>query len=322
MSGRIPSFPPAQQAQIIRAHQRDVIHVASLREQAENILRAWLGSRTLSRYDKEIELLVNLAYFGLTTGRAIQTLGEEYTGIWQHPLKLRLKGVQLALILLPTLPQYLLARFGSALNQRSLLLRNAVQAAVGVLEIVGGLNLAIFYLRGTYYDLVRRALGLRSVSATPENPQSRPPSYSLLGVLILVRLLYRLISHLKSSQTAASGLGDEQKRRVATTSGSVEPHIDGRTVSEILNAPDPDTAPTIPAEEDESTVLDVASIPPQIRAGRTCTLCLEERRGTCATECGHLFDWDCIYGWGREKSECPLCRQALDLTKLLPIRNL
>ncbi|KZV77528.1 hypothetical protein PENSPDRAFT_645173 [Peniophora sp. CONT] len=319
MPARIPTFPPAQQAQIIRAHQRDVIQVASLREEAENILRAYLGSRTLSRYDKEVELLVKLVYFGLTTGRAIQTLGEEYTGIWSHPSKSRLKGVQLASILLPTLPQYLLARFGSDLNAWSPSLKGAVQAVVGVLETAGELNLALFYLRGTYYDLIRRALGLRSVSATPENPQSRPPSYSLLGVLILVRLLYRLISYLRSSRASVS---EGQKRRVAASGGATEPHIDGRTVSEILSAPDPDTVPTIPAEEDEYTMLDVASIPPQVRAGRTCTLCLEERRGTCATECGHLFDWDCIYGWGREKSECPLCRQALDLTKLLPIRNL
>ena len=96
---------------------------------------------------------------------AIQTLGEEYTGIWPHPYKSRLKSVQLALILLSTLPQYLLARFGSELNARSPSLKNAVQTAVGVLETAGEVNLALFYLRGTYYDLVRRMLGLRSVSS-------------------------------------------------------------------------------------------------------------------------------------------------------------
>jgi len=54
-----PTFPPAQQAQIsvsvvwpfcshadcisVRANQRDLFHVASLKEQAEDVLRSWLG---------------------------------------------------------------------------------------------------------------------------------------------------------------------------------------------------------------------------------------------------------------------------------------
>ncbi|KAG5735672.1 hypothetical protein E4T56_gene6400 [Termitomyces sp. T112] len=80
------SFPSAQQAQIIRANQRDLYHVSSLRDQTESVLRSWLGTRWLTRWDKEVELLVKLAYYGITTGRAMQTLGEEYTDIWQSSL--------------------------------------------------------------------------------------------------------------------------------------------------------------------------------------------------------------------------------------------
>ena len=78
-----------------------------------------------------------------------------------------------------------------------------------------------------------------------------------------------------------------------------EPHIDDRPVSEILNV-DPEVG-DLAINYEELTVLDVESIPPDVRAGRICTLCLEERKGTCVTECGHLFDWECIYGWGREQ---------------------
>ncbi|KAI0047643.1 hypothetical protein FA95DRAFT_1582596 [Auriscalpium vulgare] len=317
MSARNLSFPAAQQAQIIRAHQRDIIHVSSLKEQTENILRSWLGSRWLTRYDKEVELLVKLGYLGLTTGRAIQTLGEEYTNIWSYSALSQSPRVRAGLILLPTIPAYLLARLGPSVASRSDRLKTLVRAAVVSLEVVSEVNLAIFYLRGSYYELVRRVLGVPHISGIPENPHTRPPSYSLLGVLIFIRLVHRLIAFLRSRSRKSI---ITEKR--SANANPEEPHIDARPVSSLLNVTDPQSDPAPSAEDDDLTILDVASLPPDVRAGRICTLCLEERTATCVTECGHLFDWNCIYGWGREKSECPLCRQSLDLTRLLPIYNL
>jgi len=101
-----------------------------------------------------------------------------------------------------------------------------------------------------------------------------------------------------------------------------ETFIDEEPVSSILQIVDPEGKPPIPAEEDERTYLDVSVIPADLRAGRNCTLCLEERTANCATDCGHMFCWDCIVGWAREKAECPLCRQSLSLIHLVPIYNL
>lgn len=156
------------------------------------------------------------------------------------------------------------------------------------------------------------------ISPTPENPHVRPPSYSLLGILILIRLLYRLVHYLRSRAHGAS----EKSRGKRSLDETRDMFIDDRLVSTMLEPVDPENVPVKPAEEDENTVLDVGAIPARARASRTCTLCLEERTDSCATECGHLFCWNCIVGWGREKAECPLCRQALNLTRLLPVYNL
>lgn len=322
---RVPIFPAAQQAQIIRAHQRDLIHVSSLKEQTESILRALLGSRWLTRYDKEVDLLVKITYQALTTGRAVQSLGEEYTDIWPHPGRIRIPHIRAALILLPTLPVYILARMAAMLPSMNGRLRGIVKDTTNALEVLMEINLAVFYLRGTYYDLIKRGLGMRHISAIPEDPHTRPPTYSLLGVLILVRLLYRGINVLRtrSSNHAPVDLASNSSGGAeAVYSVDDNPHIDARPISSLLNTVEADSAITFSAEEDKLTVMDMKAIPQEIRAGRTCTLCLEERTASCATECGHLFCWTCIYGWGREKSECPLCRQSLDLTRLLPIYNL
>jgi len=177
------------------------------------------------------------------------------------------------------------------------------------------------------------------ISATPIDPNTRPPSYSLLGVLILVRIGYRLLNYLRArSPQRAPSIADEKS---PCSSNPDEPHIDDRPVSTLLNY-DPEAELASADGTEKLTVLDLETVPASIRAGRTCTLCLEERTATCVTECGHIFDWNCIYSWGRERvrpcllwrylrgspdacfvqAECPLCRQSLNLTRLLPIYNL
>lgn len=135
----------------------------------------------------------------------------------------------------------------------------------------------------------------------PENPNARPPSYALLGILLGVRLLHRALKYLRarSAQSDADARLDGKGARSADEDEEI--FIDDRRVSSMLEAANQEDAPAVPAEEDEGTILDVSKIPPALRAGRNCTLCLEERTNSCATDCGHLFCWNCIVGWGREK---------------------
>lgn len=95
-----------------------------------------------------------------------QTLGEEYTDIWLNSARTQKRPsprLRAALILLPTLPSYLLSRWGShssATSKTGALLRKIPTA----LEVLSEINLAIFYLRGTYYGIVKRVLGVKYVS--------------------------------------------------------------------------------------------------------------------------------------------------------------
>jgi peroxin-10 len=113
--------------------------------------------------------------------------------------------------------------------------------------------------------------------------------------MIGVRLIHRSISYLNAEHPQNNG-----KERLNTPVPH-DSYLDDRRVSLLLNVKDPEGEPAKPAEEDERTALDVTAIPTELRASRICTLCLEERTDSCATECGHLFCWNCIVGWGREK---------------------
>ena len=96
----------------------------------------------------------------------IQTLGEEYTGVWQYSdLHDRVPSVSIraALILLSTLPSYVLARWGSGLSNLEPRVAKLLKTLPPVLEVVAEINLAVFYLKGQYYDVAKRLLGIRYV---------------------------------------------------------------------------------------------------------------------------------------------------------------
>ncbi|PAV22218.1 peroxisome assembly per8 [Pyrrhoderma noxium] len=264
-----PFISPAQQPQIIRANQRDLLYVYSLREQAENVFRSWLGNRWLSRWDKELELCSKLLYYGLTTGQGHQTLGEEYTNIWDFSTSER--GLpsarrRAALVFLPALPAYLISRFQSSLSGGNERVARILRLMPTFFDILSEINLAAFYFSGVYYNLVRRVLRVKHLSSIPENPNSRPPSYSLLGILIAFRLIHRLFSAIRDwrrSWTKESNTLETSSKgkQVLRNEKSSEASIDGIPISEIFeNAPN-DSTPPVPAEEDENTILDFERTP-------------------------------------------------------------
>lgn len=94
-----------------------------------------------------------------------QTLGEEYTDIWLHSSRERRRPsprLRAALILFPTLPSYLLSRWGSSISQASLI-GATLRKLPTAMEILSEISLAIFYLRGTYYSIVKRLLSIKYV---------------------------------------------------------------------------------------------------------------------------------------------------------------
>lgn len=198
------------------------------------------------------------------------------------------------------------------------------------------LTLAVFYFSGTYYELSKRVLSLRYVftRSVPDTPDRA--GYEVLGVLLVVQLAVQGYLHVRSTLQSSSVAARERAAAIdAVGAGNVSlDHDNSYSANNELLLPGGG------AQGPQATRVDIAATAhtPVGRAPkfeltddkvmayikgkqqRKCTLCLEELKDPAATQCGHVFCWECIGDWVREKPECPLCRRDALVQHILPLK--
>jgi peroxin-10 len=196
------------------------------------------------------------------------------------------------------------------------------------------ISLIAFYFTGSYYHIAKRLTSLRYIFTKKLGPHEQREGYEVLGVLLVLQIAVQSVLHIRET-FSPTNLG------VAPTAALVGPGIElpvNASSSDPTALPQPQELPpglaantstpvlTEPRIElSDSTALAFigasADSPVETEQQRKCTLCLEPYKDPSVTTCGHVFCWECVMDWVKEKPECPLCRQSIAAQKVLPLRG-
>ncbi|RAK99699.1 ubiquitin-protein ligase peroxin 10 [Aspergillus ibericus CBS 121593] len=352
-------YPFATSPDIIRSHEKDVFMTGSLTSQVHSIVRSLRGARYAHTHSDAIKHLTEILYFALTTLVGNRTLGEEYCDLvqleddtLQLPSLPRRAGYILSTILLPWTLQRILPAFRQRLRsklERSIARQQLKAAqAKGIVERaknnsskkqsfftklriqkyilehldsitslspVYALSIATFYFTGAYYHLSKRFWGLRYVFTKKLEDSEQRVGYEVLGVLMVLQIAVQGILHIRK---VGADLQQEDQNSGLEANGAQQ--YGDAMISSLEH---PSSLPLLPASSARYDFSEDSNAIPWIPSGqqRKCTLCLELFKDPSVTTCGHVFCWTCVRDWVREKPECPLCRQEVLLSKVLPLRG-
>lgn len=328
---------PAGAPELVRSNQKDRFYINRITAFLADISRQVLPLRLWLKWQRELQLLAELGYYGLTTVIDNQTLGEEYTNTIQvrtqsspdsfsRPLYTPVGIVRRsAAIGIQAIGPYAIEKALEVIYKR-IIDRNftsphLTEQQYEVLERIVGfveelvvtcnrIHLALFYLWGIFYHFGKRFSGIRYVMVrySVENPniQSAPLStYRILGWIIMVQLMFKALKWLwdyfksKQRQSTQSLVNTDSKNCASSSSAYSGPRV-------ILESQQ------IPSGEDEYV---------HTSSSLKCPLCLEMCKAQTTTLCGHVFCWKCVNEWVSEKSECPICRSGVEPQQLVCLQR-
>uniref|UniRef100_A0A0R3RPD3 tryptophan--tRNA ligase n=1 Tax=Elaeophora elaphi TaxID=1147741 RepID=A0A0R3RPD3_9BILA len=305
----------ADLSEVLLAERRDEEETDYLTRELSHIVKHLLGPRFWISYWNYYPIIASTLYYAVTFLSAVQTVGEEYVALLplvsvrqrKVPLFTRRSIFILFFTVVPFLTEKFLERIGKDLenslianetllfdrkqrNLRKTLLSLVASIRQSGIPVLYRLNLALFYLFGTYYCISKRLIGLHYVSFRAQSNYQALFYFRLFGAINIAQIIV----------SAAIWVREELRRQHS------EEEIAEFRLSE-----------SVEKSEEQDDLLPYSSF--------RCSLCWQYNKPPICIPCGHLFCWNCILkhiqftATNSEVAFCPQCREEFHQSRVVVI---
>lgn len=293
MSIQKTTFSRAGRAEILRAAQKDDEFCEQLKIVLSDFIGDVAGQRLWLTRHNILESFTRMLYQSCTTLRKLQTLGEEYTSILQ------------------------VDSTGKHLPTRAMFACSVLLDCGGELMLKLLMLLCEKYLRGQHQIHPSTRSKIQNIFTASK---ALAPFFQHLH-----KTLFYLNGQYYSFAKRCLGiqyilfrawLKDRESRKAFHWLGVVSAIYLLLTILHSIQNQQ------FWSKSDKSSVISqsVSSVGTSNTVSK-CSLCLEIRKESSCTPCGHLFCWECIHEWLLSKNECPLCRDQVQPSRVVRLQN-
>ncbi|KAG8231390.1 hypothetical protein J437_LFUL011326 [Ladona fulva] len=281
-------FHSAGQAEILRAAQKDESYILQIHDIISQL--SFLGGRKLwLKYATYYVAISRLLYFLSTNARWLQTLGEEYTGI------------------IPV-------------ENNSLNLLSFKKMLLYVILLSGG-NVILTNL----LKKIER-ISLSSVILNPAPKKGMNKFFHILkNIIPYLEKINKTIFYFNGSYYSVVNRLTGVKHVLVRSWLRDQESLYGFKILAVLSLLNLILSFAIDFSNFSNLESDVelytGNGAERASIQKNCKLCLNPRKSTSVTPCGHLFCWRCIMEWLQLRKDCPFCKSPISISRVVLLQN-